>query len=537
MCGGNVIVSAPTSFGKSLLIEEIVASNRFKNLVIIQPTLALLDETRHKLQKYSTDYKLIIRTSQEPDQSKGNIFLFTAERVNEYNAFPQIHFLVIDEFYKLSGNRDDERSSSLNTAFHYLLKNHGPRFYLLGPNIDNISEGFAETFNAVFYKSYYSLVDSRTIDIYKQNTGKFGDRGEKKLFKENTLFELLLSLQNEQTIIYCSSPPRVRYLAKALAYFLNVHRVPKTATTFPLSEWIRQNVSTDWCLLNFLEYEIGIHDGALQKHITTSIIDYFNDKKIKYLFCTSTIIEGVNTSAKNIIFFDQKRGGGPVDFFDYANIKGRAGRLMEHFVGRIYNFNAPPTNAQIIIDIPFFQQDPIKNEVLIQLDKNEIRFANSEQYQKIDSIPIPEREIIKRNAVNVFGQKSIIDIIRRDINRDFFLIDWAIPDYRQLEYILSLGWDYLLVPGETTSPMTKKKLVNRTFNYGINQSISRLIQESYTYNRGLSSNAAKANNEVMDEAIQEIFQMMKHWFEYKVPKWLSVINEYNTPLKSDHRAS
>ncbi|HWY35317.1 MAG TPA: DEAD/DEAH box helicase, partial [Nitrosopumilaceae archaeon] len=158
--GRNVIVSAPTSFGKSLLIEEIVASKQFKNLVIIQPTLALLDETRRKLLKYSDDYKLIVRTSQEPDPNKGNIFLFTAERVNEYHIFPQIDFLVIDEFYKLSGNRDDERSSSLNTAFYYLLKNNNPRFYLLGPNIDSISEGFAEKYNAVFYKSHYSLVDS-----------------------------------------------------------------------------------------------------------------------------------------------------------------------------------------------------------------------------------------------------------------------------------------------------------------------------------------------------------------------------------------
>ena len=33
----NVIVSAPTSFGKSLLIEEIIASNIYKNIVIIQP--------------------------------------------------------------------------------------------------------------------------------------------------------------------------------------------------------------------------------------------------------------------------------------------------------------------------------------------------------------------------------------------------------------------------------------------------------------------------------------------------------------------
>src|SRR5690606_26933064 len=47
----NVIVSAPTSFGKSLLVEEVIASKRYKNIVIIQPTLALLDETRRKLLK------------------------------------------------------------------------------------------------------------------------------------------------------------------------------------------------------------------------------------------------------------------------------------------------------------------------------------------------------------------------------------------------------------------------------------------------------------------------------------------------------
>jgi replicative superfamily II helicase len=46
----NVIASAPTSFGKSLLIEEIVASKKYKNIIIIQPTLALLDETRKKFQ-------------------------------------------------------------------------------------------------------------------------------------------------------------------------------------------------------------------------------------------------------------------------------------------------------------------------------------------------------------------------------------------------------------------------------------------------------------------------------------------------------
>lgn len=69
-----MVVSAPTSFGKSLLIEEVIASKLYEQIVIIQPTLALLDETRKKLLKYKNWYKIIVSTSQEPTKEKGNIF-------------------------------------------------------------------------------------------------------------------------------------------------------------------------------------------------------------------------------------------------------------------------------------------------------------------------------------------------------------------------------------------------------------------------------------------------------------------------------
>ena len=71
----NIIVSAPTSFGKSMLIEEAIASEMYSNIVVIQPTLALLDETRRKLKKYANKYKIIVRTSQAISEKKGNIFL------------------------------------------------------------------------------------------------------------------------------------------------------------------------------------------------------------------------------------------------------------------------------------------------------------------------------------------------------------------------------------------------------------------------------------------------------------------------------
>lgn len=132
--GKNLIVSAPTSFGKSLLIEEIIASKKYKNIIVIQPTLALLDETRQKLSKYRSEYKIIVKTTQSASTEKGNIFLLTAERVLEYPRLPAIDFLVLDEFYKLSSKRDDERSDILNNALYLLLRKHRCRFLFLGPN-------------------------------------------------------------------------------------------------------------------------------------------------------------------------------------------------------------------------------------------------------------------------------------------------------------------------------------------------------------------------------------------------------------------
>lgn len=523
----NVIVSAPTSFGKSLLIEEIVASKKYNNIIVIQPTLALLDETRRKLLKYKDRYKLIVRTTQEPSVNKGNIFLFTAERVNEYTMFPGVDFLVIDEFYKLSGERDDERSSSLNNAFYYLIKTFNPKFYLLGPNIDGISEGFEKECNAIFYKSDYSLVDSREENVYKLHEGKFGPSGKKKEYKEAVLFELLESLSNQQTIIYCSSPNRVRYLSKAFASYLEQKSTLVSTNQYPLSDWIKTFIADDWSLLTSLTYDIGIHDGALQKHITTSIIDYFNNGSLKYLFCTSTIIEGVNTSAKNIIYFDETKGRNkPVDYFDYSNIKGRAGRMMVHYVGKIFNFNEPPKKSNILIDIPFFQQNPIKDEVLIQLDEKNVKHKETEQYKTIIAIPPQEKELIKNNGLSVHGQKRIIDILRERIQPDYSLIAWTdFPKYPQLSYVLNLAWDYLALPGDIAGSITKKKLVKMTFDYGYNKNINYLIGSQFDYDKGLDRNKDRSDADLRDEAIQIVFQAMKHWFQYKVPKWLSVMNE------------
>ncbi len=523
----NLIVSAPTSFGKSLLIQEIVASKKFKNIVIMQPALALIDETRKKLKKYSKDYKIIVRTSQRPSNEKGNLFLLTAERVMEYFEFPKIDFLVIDEFYRLSAKRDEERSDVLNNAFNLLMNKYKSRFYLLGPNIDGISEGFAEKYDAEFFKTRYSLVDNRTIDM---SSDEFGERGPRKTIKENALFDLLLKMKDEQTIIYCSSPQQVRLLSRRFCGYLDERKTRKRSNELSLTEWAKINVGEKWGLIDSLNHRVGIHDGTLPKHITSSIITYFNAKEINYLFCTTTIIEGVNTSAKNVVFFDRTKGlRKKIDFFDYSNIKGRSGRMMVHYVGRIYNFNKPPETMPVIIDIPFFEQKDVSDEVLINIAEEDVKDKESEQYKNLRKIPQEERELFRKNGVLVKGQMKILDALRSDIKEKHALLCWDnFPRYPQLEYILSLAWNNLLKKGETTRPVTRRGLVTVTYRYSDHKSISKLIDDAYDYfrkqERKLEENARRTDEEIFDEAVMRMFGILRRWFHYKVPKWLNVMN-------------
>lgn len=524
--GKNVVVSAPTSFGKSLLIEEMVASRRFNNIVIVQPTLALLDETRRKLNKYRDYFKIILRTSQLPDENKGNIFLLTSERVNEYQSFPKIDFLVVDEFYKLSARRDDERSDSLNNALLYLLKNFKPQFYLAGPNIDGVSEQFLKKYDASFFVTSYSLVATEVVDVYSGHIGSFGDRGTKKYYKEKILFELLDTLSNEQTLVYCASPGRARSLARSYLNYLKDKEKVGRNLSLPIYKWISENVSPLWSLIGLIEYGIGFHDGALQRHITSTIIDYFDTRVLSVLFCTTTIIEGVNTNAKNIVYFDQRKGKNtPIDYFDYANIRGRAGRLMEHYIGRVYNFGIPPVKDSIYIDVPFIDQAPVADEVLINLEEDEVKDLESDQFKFVNQFNDAERELFSSNAIYIRGQVDLLSYLRANIKSDHNLICWdGTPTYEQLTYTLGLAWDCLIRPDEDVKPMTKKWIVKLTFDYGMNQSINALVKSNFAHNRKLDKNSNKSDAILMDDAIRDSFQIMRHWFQYRIPKWLLVVD-------------
>ncbi|MFC4696603.1 DEAD/DEAH box helicase [Enterococcus aquimarinus] len=526
LTGKNLVVSAPTSFGKSLLIEEIIASVRYKNIVIIQPTLALLNETRKKLQKYAVVYNIIIKTTQKVSPDENNLFLLTAERVMEYYKLPKIDFVVLDEFYKISAKRDDERADVLNNAINLLLNTHKSSFYFLGPNISGISDGFAEEYNAIFYKTDYSLVKNESIDLYEQHEIGLTKSGKTK-YKNELLFRTLIENINQQNIVYCSSPDRATKLAYEFYEYGIQSGVKFNNTDLPVIEWINENISRKWFFTKLINAGIGVHNGILPKHVNNSVIDYFNSGEISILFCTSTIIEGVNTTAKNVLWFDSTKGSQhQIDYFDFSNIKGRAGRLMQHYKGNFYMFNKQPPKNEVMIDIPFYDQENMNDEILINIPTDKVKQKHVERYLELQNIPEAYYETVRKNGVSIKNQLEIISLFEKLLikNPENKCLIWnGYPTYDQLKVVINLGWEYFIKEGETTKPMNPNWLTYLTFNS--NKPLNKLINERYQkLLEDKSKNTKKTDEDFLNEAILMIYKVQRHWIQYKVPKWLDTIN-------------
>ena len=523
----SLVVSAPTSFGKSLLIEELVASRLYRQIVIIQPTLALIDETRKKLLKYKDNYKIIVSTGQEPSQEKGNIFLFTGERVVEYDIFPKIDFFVIDEFYKLSLDRDDDRAISLNQAFDKMLR-FTNKFYLLGPMIKDIPENFKKKFELTWFPTEFA-----TVAVDEEYFNIQGKPKEKKELKKQELFKFLSSTK-EQTIIYCSAPNKATNLALEYMIYLKNKNIsidiPLVERNKPISEWIKYNVNSNWSLINALGLGIGFHHGALPRHLGGSIVDSFNDGSIRWLFCTSTLIEGVNTSAKNVVLFDKDKGRKPIDFFDYKNIAGRSGRMKRHYIGNVISFEKQPEQMELFVDIPIFNQEHAPLEILISMDEKDIDEKAKPRLTDFNSLSKGIKEVIRSNSgISIEGQLDIIKKIESNLQYYNSQLNWtSVPKtFDNLSTAIELCWDTLRGAGDKTyiegiGTLSARWLASFAFSYIKTRSINAVI--SQYVNDGFWSEKIPDKQKRIDTASYAILHISRHWFDYKLPKWLNVIS-------------
>lgn len=366
-----LIVSAPTSFGKTFCVFEYIARYKPHNIVLIVPTLALVEEYFRKIiRKYRTafaNYKVHTNVVEDDnfEGNKDNIFILTHDRIVNENLcerLPQIDFLVIDEVYKLETDKSDDRVLVLNMAY-YRLALKSSKYVLLAPFIGNVEDTEELCMHPVFWKTDYSPVinDVCQIDILTEN--------ERIPMVKKILDE---KCNNEKTLIYFPTVSSLySYVSNELINEPLIDELPSNVKYF--IEWAKEEIHEEWCLVTALERGFLIHNGQIPLGTRTFQLDYYDsDDKFNKMLCTSTLLEGVNTTAQNIIITRPSRksntsGKDCFEAFDFFNLVGRTGRLTQGFIGKAYYIKG--------------QQDPeYKKEAAV---KN-IRFELTDDSKDID---------------------------------------------------------------------------------------------------------------------------------------------------------
>ena len=510
MAGRNVILSAPTSFGKSLIIDALIASGRHNNIVVVVPTLALVDETRRRLMKFRDRYKVITHLSQEP--SVRNIFVHTQERVVENSRIKNVDFFVIDEFYKLQieEGQSDERAVLLNHAFYRLAK-QAKQFYMLGPNINELPDGFGANYNCAFIRTDFSTVAS---DTHLVPAGGDASVRLKKLVPQ----------LSGPTLVFSGSVKGARILGKAIA---EVHdKFQPSEILLGAIEWLSKNYSPKWGLVRSLKRGVGTHHGKLPRSVAQMLVRLFNRGHLDYLVCTSTLIEGVNTAARNVVVADNKISNRKYDFFTFNNIRGRSGRMWQHFVGHVYLFNDPPQSELEFVDVPVFTQNGnAPDALLIQLDEKDLSDTATKRMRQIWEQDFVTLETIKENAgLEPWGQINLGREISEKIGQLGPMLSWrGMPSYDNLKVVFDLAWRHLGARSgagvNTAAQLT----------YRINQYRS---QPSYTAQ--LREAVKGKSGEEADEALETFLEFARQWVNFKAPRLMSAVNRIQAEVLRRH---
>lgn len=509
--GQSVVLSAPTSFGKSLLIDAVIASGIYKNIVIIVPTLALVDETRKRLtDRFGRAWKIITHRSQHRRESN-NIYILTAERIAEYSQLPNIDFFVIDEFYKLSPNRADERCTTLNQALYKLLKKNTP-FYLLGPNIEGIPEELKRTRNCTFHHTDYKTVASEVIPV---------DPGADEL---GALVALAKKLE-EPTLIYCRSPQRVRDVAKALADGGVGTAVPHAV--HQVTAWLAQHFHPAWTVIRALEAGIGVHHGRVPRWLGQHVVRLFNDEAVRFLVCSSTLIEGVNTKAKNVVVFDKTISKKNFDQFTFNNIRGRAGRMGQHYVGRVYLFHDAPDDELPFVDVPAVTLDEsAPDALLLQADLDELTPGARRKVEKYYRQRDLDVAVLRENAdVDPADQLKLAAVLHANPKAYWQRLHWRqFPSYEELETLCTLMWTYL-VKRPAGGIRSASQLTLKVRRLQGTTDIASLIRDEEA-NTGFVHSP--------DEAVDNVLDFLRYWVSYNFAKYAMAVDRIQRSVFPRH---
>lgn len=329
----NVVLSAPTSFGKSFVILEYIRrlSTAPHLIIYVVHTKSLLTEVMNNIRLYFNELYNVVDDFESLDDNKSNILVMISDGQNIFNYFDSlkhIDILIIDEAYNLSKNESGRFLTIFNTC-HAMMK-ISEKIILAGPFIKDVKDLTNDNYDFKLFKSDYSPVTELIIE------------GDDIQFNNPSEKYIQCLLNNENTIGFINSKDKIYNQLNELS---DNHLLARKYSD-PFIEWMKEYFPDFWVLPKLMEKGISVYHSSFPKYLNIYGMDLFNKRILKGLLTTSAILEGVNTSAKNVVIFETESGRNDnivLTPFQFFNLCGRAGRLNQEIVGHIYNYGSPFT--------------------------------------------------------------------------------------------------------------------------------------------------------------------------------------------------
>jgi hypothetical protein len=362
-----VSFSAPTSAGKSFvlnhyILEFLQGRSQHTTIVCLVPTRALIDEFESKLQghvKLLVEKPIVTSLPQLPEgwREKSCIFVFTQERLqwlmNEEKNF-SANLLIIDEAQKVG---DGPRGILLQQVIEDLI-GQSPKIRVIfsSPMAQNpeiferaapakaspqslSADQVTVNQNQIWVTEHPDDSSVRSIGlILRDSVVPLGltrlpfrptDEKKKMAFVVHALGD-----NRGGNLVYANGPAEAEDVGGLLADLVGVPEPDEELQE--LIRLVKKVIHPKFVLAKLLQHGVACHYGNMPLIVRSEIERLFRAAKIKYLVCTSTLMEGVNLPAKSIFVRGPERGQHkPMTDIDFWNLGGRAGRLGQEFQGNI----------------------------------------------------------------------------------------------------------------------------------------------------------------------------------------------------------
>ena len=534
----GLILSAPTSFGKTYVVFEYIARALPQTVFLVVPTLALIDEYKRKIIRKYRDvfgrYRIFTNLNSEKnyDEYEYKMFIVTHDRVLEETSFDwidKIDLLVIDEVYKLDKRGDDSRKLVLNFAYYYLVQK-SEKHILLAPFISGVDNLDQLEKHPVLFRSDFSPVVNEV-----QECPIYLDTIEERMKETNKILS------------------RIPQPARTLVYFANASDIPKYVSRYTngafddsavgeitgrFISWMREEIHPEWYVVKAMEKGFLVHCGELQLGIRNMQLDIFEDDVEPYniMLCTSTLLEGVNTSTENIIITKPARAYGynfsnDFEAFDFFNLVGRSGRLFKTNLGKAYYIKSP-------LDKTFVMEDAIKSiEFEITSESIDVKIQKQEcddnaYLQLLEDLHCSKEEYLAVIGYTRFGTvKALYDTYNYYKRNLFSMLD-SIINYpekyskAQVIYILLLIFNCRISDNYNGYLAYRAGIINNVINrnrYNIKRIVDITLERMGSYKR------------TTDQVIADVIKVKNAYVEYDFSKYLNIILFFIKQDGVDHR--